>query len=384
MPRGVHGSGPGSPKTSLPRLAGCSPSASLAGSIRFSTAWASSPAGSGSWTMYPVQAGSALSSSTTASTCAWVASSGRSLRMDAIPTWAQSRCLPLTYARLPGSSPTRTVPSPGTVPRAARAATRWVSSARISAARALPSSTCAVTPVPLVVEVPYAGEVQRDTRGLGGRDDQMVADRAARFGDGAHPGLGQDLEAVGEREVRVAGGDRARGPVTGPLHRQAGRIHPVDLTHPDPDRGTAGGQQDGIGFDRTACLPRERQVREHSGVDRLAGFELPVRRIVARLIHPVRGLQQHPAGHHAQFYLGGTIPPRPPLLLGGSLSPQTPSAPRAPEQPDVLARGQDVQGLGVEAGRDYHLGEHVLDLPGQGRGHRPVGRDHPAERRDRT
>src|ERR1700751_5942286 len=323
MPRGGHGSGPGSPRTSLPRLPGCRPSASLAGSIRFGTAWASSPAGSGSWTMYPVQARSALSSSTTASTCAWVASSGRSLRMDAIPTWAQSRCLPLTYARLPGSSPTRTVPRPGTGPRAARAVTCWVSSARICPARALPSSTCAVTPVPLVVEVPYAGEVQRDTRGLGGRDDQVVADRAARFGHGTHPGLGQDLEAVGEREVRVAGGDRARGPVTGPLHRQAGRIHPVDLTHPDPDRGTAGRQQDGIGFDRTACLPRERQVREHSGVARLACLELPVRRVVAWLIHPVRGLQQHPAGHHAQLERRG----------GGR---------GAPEQADVLARGQDV------------------------------------------
>ena len=34
MPRGVHGSGPGSPSTSRPRLTGCRPSASLAGSIR--------------------------------------------------------------------------------------------------------------------------------------------------------------------------------------------------------------------------------------------------------------------------------------------------------------------------------------------------------------
>ncbi len=30
------------------------------------------------------------------------------------------------------------------------------------------------------------------------------------------------------------------------------------------------------------------------------------------------------------YLLGGTIPPRPPLLLGGSLSPQTPSAPPRP------------------------------------------------------
>ena len=30
---------------------------------------------------------------------------------------------------------------------------------------------------------------------------------------------------------------------------------------------------------------------------------------------------------HLLYLLGGTIPPRPPLLLGGNLSPQTPSAP---------------------------------------------------------
>ena len=42
------------------------------------------------------QAGSAFSSSTTASTCAWVASAGSSRRIDAIPTCAQSRCLPFT------------------------------------------------------------------------------------------------------------------------------------------------------------------------------------------------------------------------------------------------------------------------------------------------
>ncbi len=57
-----------------------------------------------------------------------------------------------------------------------------------------------------VVEVPDAGEVERDARGLGGRDRELIADGAARFGHRADPGLGEDLEAVGEREVRVAGG----------------------------------------------------------------------------------------------------------------------------------------------------------------------------------
>ena len=33
-----------------------------------------------------------------------------------MPTSAQSRCLPATYHWLPGSLPTRIVPSPGTMP----------------------------------------------------------------------------------------------------------------------------------------------------------------------------------------------------------------------------------------------------------------------------
>ena len=81
MPRGVHGSGPGSPSTSRPRFTGCRPSASLTGSTRSSAAPASSPRGSGSCTMNPVQAGSALSSSMARSTSAWVAV-GRQLALQ--------------------------------------------------------------------------------------------------------------------------------------------------------------------------------------------------------------------------------------------------------------------------------------------------------------
>ena len=61
-----------------------------------------------------------------------------------MPTSAQSLCLPLTYHREPGSSPTSTVPRPGTTPRSRRAATRALSSSLIAAAVAVPSSFCAV------------------------------------------------------------------------------------------------------------------------------------------------------------------------------------------------------------------------------------------------
>ena len=46
--------------------------------------------------MYPVQAGSSFSSATASSTCACDAEAGRSRRIEAMPTCAQSRCLPAT------------------------------------------------------------------------------------------------------------------------------------------------------------------------------------------------------------------------------------------------------------------------------------------------
>ena len=67
--------------------------------------------------------------------------------MLAIPISAQSRCFAATYHRLPGSSPTSTVPSPGTTPREASAAIRTLSSAFTAANVALPSRMVAVGPV---------------------------------------------------------------------------------------------------------------------------------------------------------------------------------------------------------------------------------------------
>ena len=145
QPRGVHGSGAGRPSASQPRFVGCRPSASFAGSIRASTGLGWRPGGSGSCTRYAVQAGSAFNSSTTASTSAWVAVAGSSTPMLRMPTSAQSRCLPRTYAWLAGSSPTSTVPRPGSTPRSRSASMRALSSPRMVAAVALPSRRVAVT-----------------------------------------------------------------------------------------------------------------------------------------------------------------------------------------------------------------------------------------------
>src|SRR4051794_3965546 len=107
--------------------------------------------------MYPWQESSALRSATTDSTCSWVASAGRSYRIDAMPTSAQSRCLPSTYACDPGSSPTSTVPRPGTMPRSASALTRARRSSFTAAAVALPSRMVAVTAVSLQNHGPMGG-----------------------------------------------------------------------------------------------------------------------------------------------------------------------------------------------------------------------------------
>src|SRR5665647_3430825 len=144
MPTGVHGRGAAFPSTRHPRLNGCSPSTSFRGSTRDSRANSSSPVGC--WTRYPVHAGSELSSSTMASTSDWPAPVGRSYRMLAMPTSAQSLCLALTYHRVPGSSPTRMVPRPGTMPRSASAAIRTLSSSLMVARVALPSRVRAVMP----------------------------------------------------------------------------------------------------------------------------------------------------------------------------------------------------------------------------------------------
>src|ERR1700677_4225270 len=102
----------------------------------------------------------------------------------------------------------------------------------MTAAVALPSRICAVMEEPLVVEVADAGEVERDPRGGSGVDGQLVTNRATRLDDGTDTALDEDLQAIGEREERIAGRDRPDRTVPSPFHRQAGRVHPLDLPHP--------------------------------------------------------------------------------------------------------------------------------------------------------
>ena len=150
------------------------------------------------------------------------------------------------------------------MPACASLATRSVRSARIAAAVALPSRMIAVIAAQSaasVEEVPGTGEVQRDARRLGGRDHLLVTDRPAWLHDRPHPGVDQDLQPVREREVRVAGADRAAA-ASSPARATASRQESTRFTWPIPTPTVAPpcGQQDRVGLHRPAGPPGERQV----------------------------------------------------------------------------------------------------------------------------
>src|SRR5829696_8570453 len=125
--------------------------------------------------MYPVTSCAALRSWIAARTSCVVAEAGRSTRIDVMPTSAQSRCLPATYDRDAGSSPTRSVPSPGTTPCAFRSWMRVASSDLTADAVATPSRVIAVMSPALLLEA----RVQRE-RG-GERLDARTERRDIRF-----------------------------------------------------------------------------------------------------------------------------------------------------------------------------------------------------------
>src|SRR3954447_13135373 len=116
-----------------------------------------------------------------------------------------------------------------------------------------------------VEEVAGAGEVHGDAGFGGGFDGCFVADGAAGLDDCLDAAFDQDLEAVGEGEEGVGGGNGADGAVAGPGDGEAAGVDAVDLTHADADRSAVGREQDRVRLHRATCLPGEGQVDEHLG-----------------------------------------------------------------------------------------------------------------------
>ena len=89
---------------------------------------------------------------------------------------------------------------------------------------------------PSVQEVPLAGEDHGDAELVGPGDVLVVLHRAARLHDHRHAGVGGRLDAVGEREERVARAGAALGPAGGLLRGDLAGLDPVLLAGADAPR----------------------------------------------------------------------------------------------------------------------------------------------------
>ena len=164
----------------------------------------------------------------------------------------------------------------------------------------------------LMREVPSAGQVQRDTGVGGGRRHLVVADRTTRMDDGLHPGCGQDLQTVGEREEGVRGGDGTAHP--GPPRSTASRAAStrLTLTHSDSDGRAVGRDDDGIGLHRPTGAPGKCQIGQGHLVGRLPSGQGPVCRVVAECVDAITVLHQQPTADLSEFHppIGGSAATR--------------------------------------------------------------------------
>ena len=212
---------------------------------------------------------------------------------------------------------------------------------RLSHGCAAPPPRHAAGPRGSVGEVPRAGEVHRDARGLRGLDHLGVAHRPTRGHDRAHAGVEEHLEPVGEGEEGVGCRDgTARPLLTGPRHGEVARVDPVDLAHADADRGAAAGEQDGVRLHRAHRAPGELEVGE--GGRRRRGRP-ETRRQCAGVVA---------AGHRAVLALDDGVDGIPVLHEQAAadradLGTATARG-RALEEPDVLLRGEHLEGVVVE------------------------------------
>src|SRR5207302_10072739 len=93
-----------------------------------------------------------------------------------------------------------------------------------------------------MLELPFAREHHGDSVFVGRRDHFVVSERAAWLDDRRDSGRGHGVEAVAEREERVARGRAALGPSRRFLNGELARMHTVLLPAADPDRHPVGDQ----------------------------------------------------------------------------------------------------------------------------------------------
>ena len=133
-----------------------------------------------------------------------------------------------------------------------------------------------------VPEVAHAGEHHRDAVLVGGGDHLVVAHGAARLDHGDGAVVGDDVEAVAEREERVGGDDRARerrGPRCSAFIA-AMRVESTRLIWPAPMPSVCPSPQKTIALDFTYLATRQANSRSAScaGGRRRFGDDLAARR----------------------------------------------------------------------------------------------------------
>src|SRR5215212_9749358 len=281
--------------------------------------------------------------------------------MEAIPTSAQSRCLPATYDRLPGSSPTSTVPSPGVIPRSASAATRSRSSALIVAARALPSRICAVMSI-----APMSADQWRKCRAPV-KYMVMPALVAAAITSSSRidpPGCTRARTPASNKIVGPSShGKKASEAATAPPARSparctANRQESTRLTWPIPIPTAAPSDASRMAFDFTPrTAPRKLQVGEYLCATGLPRHQSPVGRLIMILIDGVGTLHQQ-----------ATVNP-PGLGTTGRVRLHRQNA-------QVLLHREHLDGPFVVTRGHDDLGEHLGHLPGHLNADRTVCGDH--------
>ena len=217
-----------------------------------------------------------------------------------MPISAQSLCLAPTYQCEPGSSPTSTVPSPGTTPRSLQRghALGELGLDRLQGGGAV-EDLCShrVVLSGSVEEVPGAGEVHASRR-RPGRPRSVSSSRTEP------PGW---TIARTPASIRICGpssnGKNASEaatepgrPLPRPRDREPAGVDPVDLAHADADRGAVVGEQDRVGLHRRQACQANARSASTSSASRVAGGERPGRRVVARRVDVVDPLHQHAAG----------------------------------------------------------------------------------------
>src|SRR5689334_17185081 len=113
-----------------------------------------------------------------------------------------------------------------------------------------------------VAEVPGPCRDHRGTGGVDVREHLRVAHRAAGLDDRRHAGLEEDARAVGEREERVARGDRAGRTglaleLAGLLDRPAAGVDAADLAATETHEHPVTHEEDRVRDDAAAEAPRE-------------------------------------------------------------------------------------------------------------------------------